>query len=107
MGVLCIRPSERSFDLTERELLEAFASLIGTILEKDHFIQPFKYAEIIEASERLQRALFDSVSHELKTPLSAVQTGLDALAKQIGEDDRKQRTPSGGSVRRAASPSGD
>jgi two-component system sensor histidine kinase KdpD len=90
MGVLSLRPSGKSFDVAERELLEAFASLIGTILEKDHFIQAFKRAEIIEASERLHRALFDSVSHELKTPLSAVQTGLDALAKQLGDDDKKR-----------------
>ncbi|HEY2922458.1 MAG TPA: sensor histidine kinase KdpD [Candidatus Binatia bacterium] len=90
MGVLCIRPSGRSFDLAERELLEAFAALIGTILEKDHFIAAFKRAEIIEASERLHRALLDSVSHELKTPLAAVQAGLDALARQIGEERKKQ-----------------
>ncbi len=90
MGVLCIRPPGRFFDLAERELLEAFAALIGTILEKDHFIEAFKRAEIIEVSERLYRALFDSVSHELKTPLSAVQAGLDALARQIGEEEKKQ-----------------
>jgi len=88
MGVLAIRPSAgKSFDLTERELLEAFAALIGTILEKDHFIEAFKHAEIIETSERLHRALFDSVSHELKTPLAAVQAGIDALSKQIGAED--------------------
>ena len=78
--------------MSERDLLEAFAALIGTILEKDHFFEAFKRAEIIEASERLYRALFDSVSHELKTPLSAVQAGLEALGKQIGEDRKKQAT---------------
>ncbi|MGH7765874.1 MAG: ATP-binding protein [Candidatus Binatia bacterium] len=93
MGVLSLRPSTgRSFDLGERELLEAFAALIGTILEKDHFIEAFKRAEIIETSERLHRALFDSVSHELKTPLSAVQAGVDALAGQIGDAERTKPT---------------
>ncbi|OGQ71108.1 MAG: hypothetical protein A2W73_04435 [Deltaproteobacteria bacterium RIFCSPLOWO2_12_55_13] len=93
MGVLAIRPSAgKSFDLTERELLEAFAALIGTILEKDHFIEAFKHAEIIETSERLHRALFDSVSHELKTPLAAVQAGIDALSKQIGAEGERQAT---------------
>jgi two-component system sensor histidine kinase KdpD len=93
MGVLSVRPSPgKSFDLGERELLEAFAALIGTILEKDHFIEAFKHAEIIETSERLHRALFDSVSHELKTPLAAVQAGLDALRKQIGEEENANAT---------------
>jgi two-component system sensor histidine kinase KdpD len=93
MGVLSVRPSSgKSFDTTERELLEAFAALIGTILEKDHFIEAFKYAEIIETSERLHRALFDSVSHELKTPLAAVQAGVDALARQIGAEEKTTAT---------------
>jgi two-component system sensor histidine kinase KdpD len=93
MGVLSVRPSsDKSFDLGERELIEAFAALIGTILEKDHFIQAFKHAEIIETSERLHRALFDSVSHELKTPLAAVHAGLDALARQIGEEEKPTAT---------------
>lgn len=92
MGVLSVRPSSvKSFDPSERELLEAFAVLIGLILEKDHVVEALKRAEILEASERLRRALLDSVSHELKTPLSAVRAGIDALTKQTG-DDKKQAT---------------
>jgi len=92
MGVLSVQPPGKSLDLAERELLEAFAALIGTILEKDHFIQAFKYAEIVETSERLHRALFDSVSHELKTPVAAVQAGLDAMAKQTAADSNAAAT---------------
>ncbi len=93
MGVLSIVPPlGRSFDLSERDLIEAFAVLIGLILEKDHIIEAFKHAEILEASERLQRALLNSVSHELKTPLAAVQAGIDALAREIGKDEKKQAT---------------
>lgn len=93
MGVLSVRPpSGKSFDRSERELLEAFAVLIGLILEKDHVVEAFKRAEILEASERLRRALLDSVSHELKTPLAAIQAGIDALSRQIGEDEKKKTT---------------
>ena len=93
MGVLSILPSPgATFDLAERELLEAFAVLIGTILEKDHMLQGLKHAEILEASERLQRALLQSVSHELKTPLSAVQVGIDDLAKEVVNRERSQIT---------------
>jgi two-component system, OmpR family, sensor histidine kinase KdpD len=93
MGVLSILPPPgTTFDLAERELLEAFAVLIGTILEKDHLLQGLKHAEILEASERLERALLQSVSHELKTPLSAVRVGIDALAKEIGHTERTQTT---------------
>ena len=93
MGVLSVLPPPgTNLDLAERELLETFAVLIGTILEKDHLLQGAKRAEIIEASERLQRALLQSVSHELKTPLSAVHTGIDALAKQVGNNERSHTT---------------
>src|SRR5215831_15746245 len=93
MGVLSILPPPATtFDLAERELLEAFAVLIGTILEKDHLLQSLKHAEILEASERLERALLQSVSHELKTPLSAVHVGIDALVKEIGPTERSQTT---------------
>lgn len=85
MGVLSILPAAgAAFDRSERELLEAFAVLIGTILERDHLHQDLKRAEIIKASERLQRALLQSVSHELKTPLSAVQAGIEALRREVG-----------------------
>jgi two-component system, OmpR family, sensor histidine kinase KdpD len=93
MGVLSVLPSPGAvFDPAERELLETFAVLIGTIVEKDDLLQAAKRAEILEASERLQQALLQSVSHELKTPLSAVHTGIDALTKQVGNDERSQTT---------------
>jgi two-component system sensor histidine kinase KdpD len=93
MGVLSVRaPAHKSFDPAERDLLEAFAVLIGLVLEKDHIIEAFKHAEVLEASEHLRRALLESVSHELKTPLSAVQAGVDALARQTDSDERRQAT---------------
>jgi two-component system sensor histidine kinase KdpD len=93
MGVLSVRPpAEKSFDLTERDLLEAFAVLIGLVLEKNHIIEAFKHAEILEASEHLRRALLESVSHELKTPLAAVQAGIDALAWRTDDDQKRQST---------------
>jgi two-component system sensor histidine kinase KdpD len=48
--------------------------------------------EIIESTERLERALLQSVSHELKTPLSVVGTGVDALAKMVVPNERSQAT---------------
>jgi two-component system sensor histidine kinase KdpD len=90
MGVLAIRPEpKRAFALAERELIETFAVLIGTILEREHLLAAVKHAEVVEASERLRRALLHSVSHELKTPLAAVQTGVEALAG-TGEVDPKR-----------------
>jgi len=87
MGVLAVEPSAKAtLDFSEKELLEAFAVLIGTILQKEHLFQGMQQAEMRATTERLQlqRALLQSVSHELKTPLSAVQAGIEALAREVG-----------------------
>ena len=93
MGVISILPKAgAAFDPAEKELLQTFAVLIGTILEKDHLLQNVKRAEILQASEHLQRALIHSVSHELKTPLAAVHAGVDALAREASRGERAQVT---------------
>jgi two-component system, OmpR family, sensor histidine kinase KdpD len=93
MGVLSVRPpAGKPFDRTEMDLLQAFAVLIGLVLEKNHIVEAFKRAEILEASEHLRHALLQSVSHELKTPLAAVQVGIDAITRQTDGDERNQRT---------------
>ncbi len=91
LGVLSIDPLAGSvLGPAEIELLKTFAMLIGAILERDHLLQGVKRAEILNASERLQRALLQSVSHELKTPLSAIQAGVDALTKDRGKEERSR-----------------
>jgi two-component system sensor histidine kinase KdpD len=91
MGVLSILPAPGTvFDAAERELLEAFAVLIGAILERDQLLEGVKQAELLRTSERLQRALLQSVSHELKTPLSAVRAGVDALANERDDGERSE-----------------
>lgn len=93
MGILAVHPSPGTvFDVPGRELLETFAVLIGAILEKDNLLQGVKRAEILSAAERLQRVLLQGVSHELKTPLSAVRIGIDALAKQVGNNESSRTT---------------
>ena len=93
MGSLSIHPlPHTTIGLVEKELLQTYALLIGTILEKDELLQGAKHAEIVEASERLERALVQSVSHELKTPLSVVGSGIDALAKMVVPNERSLGT---------------
>jgi two-component system sensor histidine kinase KdpD len=45
-------------------------------------------AEVLQASERLRRTLLDSVSHELKTPLAAMQAAADGLQRDSLHQDR-------------------
>jgi two-component system sensor histidine kinase KdpD len=76
--------------IADPEDLMLFATFFVVALTMGHLTSRLRHAQIIQASERFQRALLQSVSHELKTPLSAVQAGVDALGKEIGVDERCQ-----------------
>lgn len=83
MGVLLIRPNkDRSFSISERSLLENFATQLGFALQKEHVNEAMQKAEVAQRSSQLQKTLLDSVSHELKTPLTALSLSTEALQKE-------------------------
>jgi two-component system sensor histidine kinase KdpD len=96
MGVLGVwLPPERGLTLGERDWLDSFALQIATILEKEHFIQAWQHAEVLTASDRLRHTLLDSISHELKTPLAALQAATDGMESAGGASPiylQEQRT---------------
>src|ERR1700720_1860906 len=74
-GVLMVRLAS-SLTIEQRELLDAFAAQLGLFVNKERALEESREAQIARQSERLQKALFDSVSHELKTPLAAISAAL-------------------------------
>lgn len=83
IGVLAVRPlrHQQSWSLEQRTLLESFASFITVILEKDVLSHMAEDAKVKAESEKLQTALLDSVSHELKTPLAIITGSIEHLNK--------------------------
>jgi len=79
-------PPYFNFHIASAEDLMLFVTFFAVALTMGHLTTRLRHAQIIQASERFERALLQSVSHELKSPLSAVQAGVDALAKEIGAD---------------------
>ncbi len=83
-GVLGMRARPgRALLFAERELLETAAGLVAAAVERDGLLRQARHAELAEASERLQRALLDSVSHELKTPLAVISTASEHLLSTL------------------------
>jgi two-component system sensor histidine kinase KdpD len=74
-GVLSLRLANLP-TLEQRELLEAFAAQLALFVNKESALEENRAAQVARQSEKLQRALFDSVSHELKTPLAAISAAL-------------------------------
>ena len=62
--------------LEQRELLDAFAAQLALFVNKERALEESRAAQLARQSEKLQKALFDSVSHELKTPLAAMSAAL-------------------------------
>jgi two-component system sensor histidine kinase KdpD len=71
--------NEKPLDLAQRTLLESFTALMTVMLEKDQLLKISREAKMREDTQNLQSALFDNLSHELKTPLTIISGYLDAL----------------------------
>jgi two-component system sensor histidine kinase KdpD len=74
-GVLSVRLKTLP-TLEQRELLDAFTAQLALFLNKERALEESRAAQISKQSQKLQKALFDSVSHELKTPLAAMAATL-------------------------------
>jgi two-component system, OmpR family, sensor histidine kinase KdpD len=74
-GVLTVRLSH-PLTIEQRDLLDAFAAQLALFVNKERALEEIRTAQISRQSQKLQKALFDSVSHELKTPLAAMSAAL-------------------------------
>jgi two-component system sensor histidine kinase KdpD len=74
-GVLTVRLANPP-TIEQRELLDAFAAQLALFVNKERALEESRAAQISRQSEKLQKTLFDSVSHELKTPLAAMTAAL-------------------------------
>lgn len=74
-GVLTVRVTQ-PLTLEQRELLDAFAAQLALFINKERALTESHAAQLAHQSQKLQKALFDSVSHELKTPLAAMSATL-------------------------------
>ncbi len=60
--------------IDEETLLGSFISQAGVAIERELLNESSKRALLIEESEKLYKNLFNSISHELKTPLAAIMS---------------------------------
>jgi two-component system sensor histidine kinase KdpD len=74
-GVLAVRMTQLP-TVEQRELLDTFAAQLAVFVNKERALQESREAQVARQSQKLQKTLFDSVSHELKTPLAAMSVAL-------------------------------
>ncbi|MBI2868866.1 MAG: DUF4118 domain-containing protein [Chloroflexi bacterium] len=81
VGVLTI-PAEARFTAEHERLLQAFADLAAVSIERTQLAEQARHAEVMKATERLQTALLNSISHDLRTPLVSIIGVLTSLQEE-------------------------
>lgn len=81
LGVLGVEPSEKTALLTaeQRQLLDSFARLAAMAIERANLAEQANQALILRQTEKLQSALLNSISHDLRTPLASITGILSTL----------------------------
>jgi two-component system, OmpR family, sensor histidine kinase KdpD len=86
LGVLSLRFRGKAPLTTERrDLLESFVRQIGLVLDRQRLRDAEQQAKLVSESERLSKALLNSVSHEIRTPIAAITSAASSLSKAGGE----------------------
>lgn len=85
MGIKTLDSSPLTFD--QLSLLDTFISQITTTIEREFLNELAKQNLLISESEKLYKTLFNSISHELKTPITTI---ISAISSFNNEEITKQ-----------------
>ncbi|MHB8511983.1 MAG: sensor histidine kinase [Actinomycetota bacterium] len=78
---------ERTLGSGESRVLRAFCDQLALVLERDRLLRVAAKAESFHATEKLRRALLTAVSHDLRSPLSAIKTSVTDLMDAPADAD--------------------
>lgn len=90
VGVLGVAGSpepQRHLTPAQRRLMDAFANQVALSVERDNLAQQARQAVVLQVTEKLQAALLNSISHDLRTPLVSITGALSALLADAGQLD--------------------
>jgi two-component system sensor histidine kinase KdpD len=78
-------------ELPSRSTMEAVGSLIATAIERANAVERLTRTEAARESERLRSALLDSVTHEFRTPLTAIKASVTTLRSEARLDEEQRQ----------------
>lgn len=95
VGVLSVKPANLGLYLAadQRRTLDTFTNQVAMAIERTRLAEQARQAEILEITEKLQSALLNSISHDLRTPLASITGALSSLAEpSVHLDDAARRS---------------
>jgi two-component system sensor histidine kinase KdpD len=88
-----LRDSAESLAPDRHRILEAFSSQAALAIERVNLARQAEQAQLLQATERLERSLLNSISHDLRTPLSSITGALSSLRDEgnfLGMGSRRE-----------------
>ena len=84
LGVIGVRPDppERMADPGQRQLLETIVGQAALALERTALANAARLAHLEAEAEKLRTSLLSSLSHDMRTPLAAIQGAASTLVSQ-------------------------
>jgi two-component system, OmpR family, sensor histidine kinase KdpD len=80
LGVIGVRiPGNNPLPVEQDTLLENFIKQIASTLDREMLHEVTNKAIVVQESERLYRTLFNSISHELRTPIATIMGSSESL----------------------------
>jgi two-component system, OmpR family, sensor histidine kinase KdpD len=79
MGMRVVGCMGVSGSVLSRQTLEAIGSLVAISIERAGAVEKLSRAEAARESEQLRSVLLDSVTHEFRTPLTAIKASVTSL----------------------------
>ncbi|HEY6191580.1 MAG TPA: sensor histidine kinase KdpD [Bacteroidota bacterium] len=103
LGVVGVRFNQQNPPAIEQEvLLENFISQVASTLEREQLNEMAKRSIAIAESERLYKTLFNSISHELRTPIAAIVSASEGLLDERTSERTGVRNELAGEIHTAA-----
>ncbi|HSM57684.1 MAG TPA: DUF4118 domain-containing protein [Candidatus Sulfomarinibacteraceae bacterium] len=93
VGVLGVSPARADEEMAreQRRLLESFASQAALAVERSLLAEEAREAQLHHETEKLQAALLNSISHDLRTPLATITGSLSSLRDDYALLDERAR----------------
>ena len=93
MGVIGVRPDpvDRFGDPGQRQLLETMVGQAALALERTALADTARRAHLEAEAEKLRTSLLSSLSHDMRTPLGAIQGAASALLSRAGAVPEESR----------------
>ena len=77
--------------ILSRKTLEALGTLVAIAAERARAVERLSKAEAVREGEQLRSALLDSITHDLRTPLTSIKASVSSLLNEAVPNDSPRR----------------